>query len=317
MSLSHARQSQERLFDMLTAAMGPLGAWLAEDTLIELMVNPDGSTWAEFLGTPVQNLQLHCDAHTVEHIIRLVASTMGVECHAGNPTLSAVLPQSGARFQGFLPPIVTAPSLIIRKRALQVFTLQQYVDVGSMTSVQCNTLYNAVQQKQNIIIAGSTGSGKTTALNAVLAEVAKTGERIVTIEDTPELQCTAPNHLALYTREGMCTMQQLVKDTMRCRPDRIIIGEVRGAEALDVVDSWSTGHPGGLCTIHANGCRESLTRMESLIRRANVPTEVARQLLAEVSPMIVYLERTATGRRIKEIAQIQGLEEEEYLLAYL
>jgi type IV secretion system protein VirB11 len=169
-----------------------------------------------------------------------------------------------------------------------------------------------VLTRKNLIIAGGTGSGKTTLATAVLALMAETGERLVTIEDTPELQCTAPNHLALYTREGVATMQQLVKETMRCRPDRIIVGEVRDGAALDLLKAWNTGHPGGLCTLHANGAAQSLTRLEQLVQEAVVT--VPRALIADAVDLIVYLERTPRGRRVYSLAAVTGLVGEQYVV---
>src|SRR5712692_3276595 len=313
-TLPHQRV-QDRVLDMLTAALGPVGALLHEDAVIEIMTNPDGTVWVERLGEPPRPSGERLDAGTIEHILRLVASSIGGECHAGAPSLSAVLPGDGSRFQGFLPPVVTQPAFVIRKRALRVFTLEDYVEDGTMTAAQALALADAVTTRQNILIAGGTGSGKTTLANSVLALIAATGDRIVTIEDTPELQCTAPNHLALYTREGVATMQQLVKDTMRCRPDRIIVGEVRDGAALDLLKSWNTGHPGGLCTLHANGARQSLTRLEQLVHEAAVT--VPRALIAEAVHLIVYLARTPRGRQVHSLAAVTGVVGDAYSLQEL
>ena len=313
-TLPHQRV-QDRVLDMLTAALGPVGAWLHDDAVIEIMSNPDGTVWVERLGEPPRLSGERLEAGTVEHILRLVASSIGGECHAGAPSLSAVLPGDGARFQGFVPPVVTQPAFVIRKRALRVFTLEDYVEDGTMTAAQALALADAVTTRQNIVIAGGTGSGKTTLANAVLALIAATGDRIVTIEDTPELQCTAPNHLALYTREGVATMQQLVKETMRCRPDRIIVGEVRDGAALDLLKSWNTGHPGGLCTLHANGARQSLTRLEQLVHEAAVT--VPRALIAEAVHLIVCLARTPRGRQVHSLAAVTGVVGDAYSLQEL
>ena len=312
MTMLPQQRVQDRVLDMLTAALGPVGAWLHDDAVIEIMSNPDGTVWVERLGEPPRRSGERLEAGTVEHILRLVASSIGGACHAGAPSLSAVLPGDGSRFQGFVPPVVTQPAFVIRKRALRVFTLEDYVEDGTMTAAQALALEDAVTTRQNIVIAGGTGSGKTTLANAVLALMAETGDRIVTIEDTPELQCTAPNHLALYTREGVATMQQLVKETMRCRPDRIIVGEVRDGAALDLLKSWNTGHPGGLCTLHANGARQSLTRLEQLVHEAAVT--VPRALIAEAVHLIVYLARTPRGRTVHSLAAVTGLVGDAYVV---
>jgi type IV secretion system protein TrbB len=303
---------ETRLLAMLTTALGPVGPWLHDPSVVEIMANPDGRVWVEHQGEVPRPTGIRLDPATVERVIRLMATHAHVECHADTPSLSAVLPGDGARFQGFVPPVVTSPAFVIRKKALRVFTLDEYVASGILRAAYAAVIRDAVQQRQNIVIAGSTGSGKTTLLNAVLALIAATGDRLVTIEDTPELQCTAPNHLALYTREGVATMQQLVKDTMRCRPDRIIVGEVRDGAALDLLKAWGTGHPGGVATVHANGARETLTRLEQLMQEAVVT--VPRQLLADTVNLIVFLERVPGGRRVTDLATMTGLVQGDYVL---
>ncbi|MGE3541355.1 MAG: P-type conjugative transfer ATPase TrbB [Candidatus Tectimicrobiota bacterium] len=312
MTLRGSQTVAHRVRDMLTAALGPVGVFLADPTVIEIMTNPDGRVWVERLGEPPRCSGERLAPGTIEQIIRLVASSLGAECHAGAPSLSAVLPGDGARFQGFVPPVVTQPAFVIRQRALRVFTLEDYVEDGTMTAAQALALADAVTTRQNLVIAGGTGSGKTTLANAVLACMAETGDRIVTIEDTPELQCTAPNHLALYTREGVATMQQLVKETMRCRPDRIIVGEVRDGAALDLLKAWGTGHPGGLCTLHANGAAQSLTRLEQLVQEAVVT--VPRALIADAVDLMVYLARTPRGRQVHSLAAVTGLVGDQYVV---
>jgi len=302
----------QRVIDMIKTAFGPLGDLAHDPTVVEIMANPDGRVWIERLGTGMQASELILHAEERLAIVELVAGAIGLVCHAQSPRLSATIAQWGLRFQGFVPPATLAPCFTIRKPAIRVFTLDEYADEGILTPTQVATLQHAVRAHINILISGSTGSGKTTLLNAVLAEIAELGERVVTIEDMPELQCAAPNHLALYVKEDIATMQQLVKDTLRCRPDRIILGEVRGVEAVDLVDSWNTGHNGGLCTVHANSCREALTRMETLIRRGNIPTEVARQLLGEAQPLLVSLVRTSTGRSVQEMVRVVGTHGGEY-----
>jgi type IV secretion system protein VirB11 len=301
-----------RLLAMLTTALGPVGHWLQEATVVEIMANPDGRVWVEHQGQVPRPTGIRLDAATVERVIRLMASHCHTECHAAAPSLSAVLPGDGARFQGFLPPVVTAPAFVIRKKALRVFTLDEYVASGIMPAAYATAITQAVQDRCNILIAGSTGSGKSTLANAVLACIAATGDRVVTIEDTPELQCTAPNHLALYTREGGATMQQLVKDTMRCRPDRIIVGEVRDGAALDLLKAWGTGHPGGVATVHANSARATLTRLEQLVQE--VVVTVPRALIAETVHLIVCLERVPGGRRVTGMTHVTGLVQGEYVL---
>jgi type IV secretion system protein TrbB len=237
---------------MLRTALGPaIALWLDDPAVIEVMLNPDGKLWIDRLGEGVSDTGDTMAAVDGERIIRLVAHHVGVEVHSGTPRVSAELPESGERFEGLIPPVVAAPSFAIRKPAVAVFTLADYVVAGIMSEGQAETLRIAVAARQNILVAGGTSTGKTTLTNALLAEIAKTGDRVVLIEDTRELQCTAPNLVALRTKDGVATLSDLVRSALRLRPDRIPIGEVRGAEALDLLKAWGTGHPGGVGTIHA------------------------------------------------------------------
>jgi len=298
---------QERIIDILKASLGRCGELLEDDCLVELMANDDGRVWVERKG----NSRCECTDDVMpvaqrENVIRILAGRMELVCNSASPRLSTILPDTGERFQGFVPPIVPAPCFAIRKPAVQVFTLVDYVRDGIMTPQQADTLRRAVQDRRNLLIGGGTGTGKTTCANAILAVMAEAGERIITLEDTPELQCSAPNTVRLYTRAGTVTIQHLVQDTLRMRPDRIILGEVRGVEAVDLLDALSTGHPGGLCTVHAGSAAGVLPRMEQLVRRANIPQEVAREMLGNAQPVIAYLERTPTGRVLKELVSVEG-----------
>ena len=230
---------------------------------------------------------------------------MGGEVHAGAPRVSAELPETGERFEGLLPPVVAAPAFAIRKPAVAVFTLDDYVARGIMTSVHAEALRQAVSSRKNILVAGGTSTGKTTLTNALLAEVAKSSDRVVLIEDTRELQCKAPNLVALRTRDGVVSLSDLVRSSLRLRPDRIPIGEVRGAEALDLLKAWGTGHPGGIGTIHAGSALGALRRLEQLIQEAVVT--VPRALIAETVNVIAVLTGRGADRRLSELAHVTGL----------
>lgn len=309
---------QERIIDILKASLGACGILLEDPRLVELMVNDDGRVWVERQGNsrcePVDNMWLGPGQR--ENVIRILAGRMDLVCNASSPRLSTILPDTGERFQGFVPPVVAAPCFAIRKPAVQIFTVADYVRDGVITPHQAYRLTEAVHQCRNLLIAGGTGSGKTTCANALLAVMGGAGERIIILEDTPELQCAAPNTVKLYTRAGSVTMQQLVQDTLRMRPDRIILGEVRGVEAVDLLDALSTGHPGGLCTVHAGSAAGVLPRMEQLVRRANIPQEVAREMLGNAQPVIAYLERTPTGRVLKELVSVEGYANGAYQFMY-
>jgi type IV secretion system protein VirB11 len=222
--------------------------------------------------------------------------------------VSAELPETGERFEGLLPPVVGSPVFAIRKPAVAVFTLEDYVAAGIMTLGQADRLRQGVSGRANILVAGGTGTGKTTLTNALLAEVARTDDRIVLIEDTRELQCSSPNLVALRTKDGVASLSDLVRSSLRLRPDRIPIGEVRGAEALDLLKAWGTGHPGGIGTIHAGSALGTLRRMEQLIQEAVVT--VPRALLAETIGLVAVLARNGHGRRLVELACVEGLDAE-------
>ncbi|MER9791424.1 P-type conjugative transfer ATPase TrbB [Mesorhizobium sp. M0213] len=292
---------------MLRTALGPaIAAFLDDPAIVEVMLNPDGRLWIDRLTEGLVASNEILIAADGERIVRLVAHHVGAEVHSGSPRVSAELPGTGERFEGLLPPVVTAPTFAIRKPAVAVFTLRNYVAAGIMTEGQADTLQLAVETRKNVLVAGGTSTGKTTLVNALLAEVAKTAERVVLIEDTRELQCAAPNLVALRTKDGVASLSDLVKSSLRLRPDRIPIGEVRGAEALDLLKAWGTGHPGGIGTIHANSAIGALRRLEQLVQEAVVT--VPRALIAETIDLIAVLAGRGAARRLVEIALVDGLD---------
>ena len=264
---------------MLRTALGPaIAGWLDDPAVIEVMLNPDGRLWVDRLASGLTATGETLSPADGERIVRLVAHHVGGEVHAGAPRVSAELPETGERFEGLLPPVVIAPAFAIRKPAVAVFTLADYVASGIVTREQADLLRIAMAARSNILVAGGTSTGKTTLTNALLAEVARTADRVVLIEDTRELQCAAPNLVSLRTRDGVATLTDLVRSALRLRPDRIPIGEVRGPEALDLLKAWGTGHPGGIGTIHAGSAIGALRRLEQLIQEAVVT--VPRALIA-------------------------------------
>src|SRR6266566_3831720 len=292
---------------MLRTAFGPaIVRYLEDPAIIEVMLNPDGRLWIDRLSGGLKETAERLSAPDGERIVRLVAHHVGAEVHAGSPRVSAELPETGERFEGLLPPVVAAPAFAIRKPAVAVFTRDDYVAAGIMTMGQAETLRAAVADRRNILVAGGTSTGKTTLTNALLAEVAKTTDRVVLIEDTRELQCKAPNLVALRTKDGVASLSDLVRSSLRLRPDRIPIGEVRGAEALDLLKAWGTGHPGGIGTIHAGSALGALRRLEQLVQEAVVT--VPRALIAETINLIAVLAGRGAERRLIELAKVQGLE---------
>ncbi len=299
---------------MLRTALGPtIAAWLEDAGIVEVMLNPDGRLWVDRLSGGLADTGERLAAADGERIVRLVAHHVGAEVHAARPRVSAELPETGERFEGLLPPVVTAPAFAIRKPAIAVFTLEDYVAVGTMAEVQAERFREAVRERSNILVAGGTSTGKTTLTNALLAEVAKTTDRVVLIEDTRELQCSSPNLVALRTKDGVASLSDLVRSSLRLRPDRIPIGEVRGAEALDLLKAWGTGHPGGVGTIHAGTALGALRRLEQLIQEAVVT--VPRALIAETIDVIAVLSGRGVERRLAELARVEGVKPDgDYLI---
>ncbi len=306
MSPPTIKPNVDRYTRMLRTAFGPhIGAMLADDSVVEVMLNPDGRIWVDRLTGGLADTGFRLAAQEGERIIRLVAHHVGAEAHGLSPRLSAELPDTGERFEGLLPPLVTNPSFSIRKPAAVVFTLDNYVAKGIMSQRQADALRTAVTDRLNIIVAGPTSSGKTTLTNALLAEVAKTSDRVVLIEDIRELQCATPNLIALRTKDGVATLTDLVRTALRLRPDRIPIGEVRGPEALDLLKAWGTGHPGGIGTLHAGTAIGALLRLEQLIQEAVVT--VPRPLIAETIDLIVVLHGRGALRRVCELVRVGSL----------
>jgi type IV secretion system protein VirB11 len=302
--------SDSRKRAMLRSAMGPtIAAALAEASVIEIMVNPDGVLWLDRLGEGRSDSGLRFDSAQIERIIRLVAAHARAEVHAAAPIISAELPPhgdgAGERFEGVLPPVSLAPCFSIRKPAARVYTLIDYVNEAIMPPEAARLLAQAVIDRRNILVAGGTSSGKTTLANALLAEMAHLDERVILIEDTRELQCAASDVVALRTRSGSVTMADLVRSTLRLRPDRIIVGEVRGREALDMLKAWNTGHPGGIATVHANSAVSALYRIEQLVQEGVVT--VPRRLIADAIDTIVFINGRGLARRVETIARVTGL----------
>ena len=294
MAASHQNsEGRARSSRMLRTALGGAITRLLDDpSVVEVMLNPDGRIWVDRLSEGLADTTEHLSPADGERIIRLVAHHVGAEVHAGAPRVSAELPDSGERFEGLLPPVVTAPAFAIRKPAVAVFTLDDYVAAGIMTALQAEALRVGVAERANILVAGGTSTGKTTLTNALLAEMARTSDRVVIIEDTRELQCAAPNLVAMRTKDGVASLSDLVRSSLRLRPDRIPVGEVRGAEALDLLKAWGTGIG-------------ALRRLEQLIQEAVVT--VPRALIAETIDLVAVLSGRGSARRLTELARVEGL----------
>lgn len=310
-ALARKQLSEDRLINMLASALGETAGKLLHDPdIIELMLNADSKLWIDKLGIGRSYTGHNISPADAERVIFLVASGIGTVCNQDTPLLSAELPGTGSRFQGILPPLVSTPVFTIRKKAIKVFTLDDYITDGILSPVHKEAIEEAVQTRKNILIVGGTGSGKTTLANAILSLIANSDHRLVIIEDTNELQCNAEDCVILRTKDGVANMTDLLRATMRLRPDRIVIGEVRGKEALDLLKAWNTGHPGGCATVHADSAAKGLTRLEQLVQEAGVVH--SKSIIGEAVNLIVYIEKENNERRVKQVIRVEGVKNEEY-----
>jgi type IV secretion system protein TrbB len=294
-----------RIGAKLADELGPtIVAALHSPDVIEIMVNPDGSLWIERLGIGMEFIEQTSPVYAAQ-VIATVAAFADTTVTSHSPIVSAVLPGNGSRFEGLLPPIVERPTFSIRRKASRVFTLAEYVETGIMSQGDVMLLRTAVSERKNMMIAGGTGSGKTTLANAIIQEIKEIHpeHRVLIIEDTSEIQCNAKNSVSMLTSDDV-TMQQLLRSTMRLRPDRIIVGEVRGREALTLLKAWNTGHPGGIGTIHANNAMAALDRLESLIGEETATP--MKRLIGEAIDLVVFIEKDGGSRRISEILEVKN-----------
>jgi type IV secretion system protein VirB11 len=308
------QQIQERRRDeLLRRQLGPqLLAAMADPMITDILINEDGRVWFEAHGKGMFEAGFSMPASQVESLIGTVAAALGTVADADHPIVEGELQIDRIRFEGFVPPVVRRPCVAMRKPAQVLYALDDYVRGGIITEGQAGIFREAIDRRENIVIGGGTGSGKTTLGGALINEIgtrSDPNERYVIIEDTLEIQCRAQNVVQLHTAEA-ADLTRLVRATMRLRPDRIIIGEVRGAEALGLLKAWATGHPGGVTTVHANSARAVLTRLSSLVQEAGVPPQP--ELIAETIKLIAFIVRTASGgRRVTELVRVEGYDSRE------
>ncbi|MGV1831859.1 P-type conjugative transfer ATPase TrbB [Agrobacterium vitis] len=304
-------RSHPRLVRKLQDALGDqLCVALDDATVVEIMLNPDGRLFIERLGHGVVSAGAMTPA-AAEVVIGSVAHALQSEADDERPIISGELPIGGHRFEGLLPPIVSGPAFTIRRRASRLIPLDHYVTSKVMTEAQASAIRSAIDSRMNIVISGGTGSGKTTLANAIIAEIvtAAPDDRMVILEDTAEIQCAAENAVSLHTSDTV-DMARLLKSTMRLRPDRIIVGEVRDGAALTLLKAWNTGHPGGVTTIHSNTAMSALRRLEQLTAEAS--QQPMQEVIGEAVDLIVSIERSGKGRRVREVIHIEGYRNNHY-----
>jgi P-type conjugative transfer ATPase TrbB len=310
--MNYELEEESRVTAKLKSELGPeVGALLDDPLVTDIMLNPDGRLWVAKLGEEKKEFGT-MSADRAESLMGTVAAYLDKEINKENPILDAELPFNGSRFAAALPPIVAGPTFCIRKKAIRVFSLADYVEQGIMTEAQREAISEAVIEKENILIVGGTGTGKTTLANAVIRHIAEVSpkERIVILEDTWELQCAAADKVQMRSSDNV-SMTMLLKRALRFNFDRIVVGEVRDGAALDLLDSWNTGHPGGVATLHANSARSIFTRLERLVSLAS--TAPMQGLIVEAVNLIIYIQKHDGGRRIKEIYRVTGHDGKNYL----
>jgi type IV secretion system protein TrbB len=289
---------------------GPAVEAALDDPLVtEVSLNPqDGLLWVERRGVGRVRVDAEVDPGHAEMFLNSVAASIDVTLGAATPYLQATLPVAGfrgARLQGFVPPVTTGPAFTIRVPSARILTLDDY----ELSPARLAAVRAAVAERRSIVVAGGTNSGKTTLANALLHEmhVATPDDRVVVLEDTAELRPPSCNHLLLRTPPGG-TLRELVRSTLRTSPDRIVVGEVRDAAALDLLDAWTTGHPGGCATVHAETPVGALRRLDRLAQRAGVPPQA--ELVAEAVTLLLITE----GRRVARVARVVGIDRHQHFV---
>jgi type IV secretion system protein VirB11 len=304
--------SRRAYAEMMTRYLGPdVMRALEDDDVVELYVNPqDRRVRLDTHSRGRIDAGFAIGAERLEMFLNAAATAVSTPLTAQAPALQAELPLErfgGARLQGFIPPATPGATIVIRKRPTRAFPLDEYVTRGIMPDTWRRALGEAIDARWTIVVAGGTGTGKSTLLGALLHEIAARcpGERVAVLEDTVELRCPVPDHLPLRTTPAL-SLAALVKATLRTSPTRIVIGEVRDASALDFLDAAVTGHPGGLCTVHASSALGALHRLDRLAQRANVPPQPA--LVAEAVDLVVVLAGHHARRRVSDLVRVTGLD---------
>lgn len=279
-------------------------SYLNDPKVHDVIANSNGSIWVQRAGSSLTQVGV-MEPDEIERIICTVASLAGKELKNLGAILECEIPHYGHRFEGLLPPVVPRPAFAIRCRATFIYPLESYLERCAISKAQYGALKDGLKARKNILVVGGTGTGKTTFINALLSEFEGSSERFLICEDTPEL------HLPNTVSQSLLTSQEksfndLIRATLRLRPDRIIIGELRGKEALELLKSMNTGHPGGIASIHANSCEAALLRINDLCGEAT--HRDCRALIGETIDLVVYLERSVSGPIVLDLISVQGFD---------
>ena len=302
-------QSDKPIETLRSRMWGEMGSEMrqamGDPAVVEVMLNPDGMVWVERQGEPPREIA-RMSAIDATQFLGTVAHSLGQVISPERPILEGSLLTDGSRIEACLPPVVAAPVFAIRKQATTVFTLDDYRESGALGARHLAVLRSAIEDRKNILVVGATASGKTTFANAILHWICRSrpSDRLVTLEDTHELQVASRNRVALFTSHAV-SMRTLLRTTLRLRPDRIVVGEVRGGEALDLLKAWNTGHRGGVSTVHANSSLAGLLRLaqlcEEVVERPSMP------LIAEAVDIVLFIRKTGAGRRVvNDLITVEG-----------
>lgn len=309
--MSASAETLTRTHSRLREKLGVVYGWLTEiEGLEDIHCNADGRLWVRGDTGAGARITDRINVEQRRSIINAVASLNESVVDEDKPFVEAVLPWGGARFTGLIPPMSEAPVFSIRVKVERVPSLSQYVDAQIMTTYQAGVIEKAIEDKKNILIAGGTGSGKTTLLNSMLHHLALRcpGQRVLTIEDTFEINCTSADHIALHADANRnITMQDCLRSALRMCPERIIVGEVRGSEALTLIKAWNTGHPGGMATIHANDAESSLIRLQELAEESGLKINPWR--IVEGIDLVAFMtedKEVPAGRALDELRWVSG-----------
>lgn len=297
----------QNILNLLNISLGTkIQSYFQDPLVTEVYMNDDGSVWIDTLDKGSLVTDVILEEEVVYSVIALIANSVNQEVTYQNPVISAEMPDSGFRFEGNIGGISSRSVFNIRKHSILELTLQDYVNSDIMTESQKQAIEEAVKKHQNILVVGGTNSGKTTLCNAILSEIAKYQERTIIIQDTNELKCSCPDRLFLRSNQYV-SMRQLLTSALRRSPRRIVIGEVRDGAALNVIKAWNTGHPGGLCTLHADSAELGLFQLESYI--TEVSQNKQREMIARTVNVLIDIQKEGIIRKLQGIFLVEGLDD--------
>ncbi len=320
--INELSESHRRLYEKLYRDLNEnIIQFLIDKDINEVMLNPDGKLWIDSASKGLVHVS-NLNRAQAFSIINDIAGIHNFVVNQHSPRLEAELPNfkemRGERFTAQVPPIVSSPSFTIRKKSEIIFSLENYIDTQRLTEEQATVLKRLIKNRKNILVCGGPGSGKTTVTNTLIIEAVKCNEnqRFLILEDLPELQCSAPNKVAMLTTDDV-NMTGLLRSAMRMRPDRILIGEVRGQEALDMLKAWNTGCPGGICTVHANGAEEAVQRILDLSMEAGLTVPPTKLISHTIDAIISVTRKENKKGFIHEILALKGHTNENFIFEKL